>query len=380
MSISYLRFLSPRNGLVGTVRFLGATYFAPGLNRWIKVDTDARCESWRFSTDSFCRFSYCEFGNHFKSFLWSVPSKRNPAKWLKTFLYSPKTISKRKYMVDFCDPWAWSSVFSRISHQCFAVVSGTWIGLELDEAQGKNDGDVRGYRYFSCPPNHGLLAIQSRKHMCCTSVDCVICVVVEANWSKRTMTTIFSSRIPFYFSTTSLRLTQKYPHWDWKVQTFSDLRFDEIPSSHLVWCHSPIFIHFPHLSDFSHKPRIRFVCASRSTIFGSQESPSRLSIPTTANFQTHVLHCLTMSDMSLESYLHFLKTWDILSCGALIHSSIQVIRCQDLHMPWSERTGLWVDRLRMQRRPAHFLESFSNPRTFMADLLHWKFFWRLPLK
>ena len=31
--ISYLRFLSPRNGLVGTVRFLGATYFAPGLNR-----------------------------------------------------------------------------------------------------------------------------------------------------------------------------------------------------------------------------------------------------------------------------------------------------------------------------------------------------------
>lgn len=56
-------------------------------------------------------------------------------------------------------------------------------------------------------------------------------------------------------------------------------------------------------SDFSRcKPRVfRFVCASWSTIFGSQES----CIPIKANFQTHVLHCLTMLDMSLESYLHF---------------------------------------------------------------------------
>lgn len=33
---------------------------------------------------------------------------------------------------------------------------GAWVGLELDDAQGKNDGVVRGYRYFCCPPNHGL--------------------------------------------------------------------------------------------------------------------------------------------------------------------------------------------------------------------------------
>lgn len=38
--IMSLHFLSPRNGLVGTVRFLGATYFAPGLNR-IEVMPDA---------------------------------------------------------------------------------------------------------------------------------------------------------------------------------------------------------------------------------------------------------------------------------------------------------------------------------------------------
>lgn len=40
IAIMSLHFLSPRNGLVGTVRFLGATYFAPGLHR-IEVMPDA---------------------------------------------------------------------------------------------------------------------------------------------------------------------------------------------------------------------------------------------------------------------------------------------------------------------------------------------------
>ncbi|CAK9003620.1 unnamed protein product [Durusdinium trenchii] len=33
---------------------------------------------------------------------------------------------------------------------------GHWIGIELDEAVGKNDGSVQGSRYFSCPAQHGL--------------------------------------------------------------------------------------------------------------------------------------------------------------------------------------------------------------------------------
>ena len=37
-------------------------------------------------------------------------------------------------------------------------LAGAWVGLELDDAQGKNDGVVRGYRYFCCPPNHGFSA------------------------------------------------------------------------------------------------------------------------------------------------------------------------------------------------------------------------------
>ncbi|KAF1941984.1 hypothetical protein EJ02DRAFT_454650 [Clathrospora elynae] len=36
------------------------------------------------------------------------------------------------------------------------VSDGIFVGIELSTATGKNDGSVRGERYFSCPPGHGL--------------------------------------------------------------------------------------------------------------------------------------------------------------------------------------------------------------------------------
>lgn len=33
---------------------------------------------------------------------------------------------------------------------------GYWLGVELDDASGKNDGAVQGQRYFDCKPGHGM--------------------------------------------------------------------------------------------------------------------------------------------------------------------------------------------------------------------------------
>ena len=50
-----------------------------------------------------------------------------------------------------------------LNQKVWSHLAGAWVGLELDEAQGKNDGVVRGYRYFSCPPNHGFSAQNTLK-------------------------------------------------------------------------------------------------------------------------------------------------------------------------------------------------------------------------
>lgn len=40
--------------------------------------------------------------------------------------------------------------------------SGIWLGLELRNAKGKNDGAVGDKRYFTCKPYHGVLVRPSR--------------------------------------------------------------------------------------------------------------------------------------------------------------------------------------------------------------------------
>ena len=41
---------------------------------------------------------------------------------------------------------------------------GAWAGVALDAASGSHDGVVRGHRYFSCRPGHGLMIKATRVH------------------------------------------------------------------------------------------------------------------------------------------------------------------------------------------------------------------------
>ena len=42
------------------------------------------------------------------------------------------------------------------------LISSLWLGIELEQAVGKNDGSVAGVRYFACKPSHGVFAPPSK--------------------------------------------------------------------------------------------------------------------------------------------------------------------------------------------------------------------------
>lgn len=47
---------------------------------------------------------------------------------------------------------------------------GKWIGIELYEPKGKNDGTIQGKAYFQCPENYGLMVRQNQVQVCSSHV------------------------------------------------------------------------------------------------------------------------------------------------------------------------------------------------------------------
>ena len=43
----------------------------------------------------------------------------------------------------------------RFVGQCAELPGGFWVGVQYDEPVGKNDGSVRGTRYFDCSAGYG---------------------------------------------------------------------------------------------------------------------------------------------------------------------------------------------------------------------------------
>lgn len=60
---------------------------------------------------------------------------------------------------------------------------GEWIGVELDDATGKNDGSVQGERYFECEPGFGMFIRPT-----------AISAVVSSSSRNRSSTTTSSKR------------------------------------------------------------------------------------------------------------------------------------------------------------------------------------------
>ena len=61
--------------------------------------------------------------------------------------------------MQYCNVWIKCNVtLSLMFRFCGTTefATGIWAGVELDTADGKNDGIVKGMRYFHCDHNHGI--------------------------------------------------------------------------------------------------------------------------------------------------------------------------------------------------------------------------------
>jgi dynactin 1 len=80
-----------------------------------------------------------------------------------------------------------------------AFATGAWIGLELDQPVGKNDGSVQGQRYFDCRPAHGVFmrAAQLQKELQSQSAATAPAAESKADNASRQSISSGSSKVRF---------------------------------------------------------------------------------------------------------------------------------------------------------------------------------------
>ena len=57
---------------------------------------------------------------------------------------------------------------------------GKWVGVELDDTKGKNNGTVQGKAYFQSRENHGLFVRQNQLQVSWFMCLCVcVCIMYQ---------------------------------------------------------------------------------------------------------------------------------------------------------------------------------------------------------
>ena len=84
-----------------------------------------------------------------------------------------------------------------------SFAAGKWVGIELNDANGKNNGTIGGIAYFSCKPNYGVFVRPSQvkvignereaqasgsvsAFVCHENGDCIEVFGVETAWEWET--------------------------------------------------------------------------------------------------------------------------------------------------------------------------------------------------